>query len=83
MWPMLMFDSLRRFQQAQGVMWPIVAAVGITATINAIANYLVVYQFKMGFAGVSPKFFNHIDCDCFYSKRQQLQTSSICIQIVN
>lgn len=50
---MLMFDSLRRFQQAQGVMWPIVAAVGITATINAIANYCVVYVFKLGFTGVS------------------------------
>ena len=53
MWPYYMFDCMRRFQQGQGVIWPIFTTVAICALYSAVANYFVFSVFKWGLTGVS------------------------------
>lgn len=51
MWPAFMFECLRRYLQAQSILWPILTSAITTALFSILLNYILIFQFDYGFLG--------------------------------
>ena len=49
MWPFFMFEVMRRWLQAQRVVWPVVVAAAAAIAWNVSANYVLIYVYQQGF----------------------------------
>ncbi len=53
LWPTLMFQILRRYLQAAGIIWPTIIS-NIMSTLSVIfGTHLMIYVFHWGFAGAA------------------------------
>ena len=51
MWANFQFECLRRYLQAQCILWPIVVSAAVTLCASILLNYLFMFQFDLGFHG--------------------------------
>ena len=51
MWPFFAFEAVRRWLQAQRVVWPVVVASAATIAWNLTANSVAIYKLGLGFEG--------------------------------
>ena len=53
LWPTVMFEVLRKFLQAQKLLWPIVAASTAATAVHCLNNWLLVGVLRLGFDGAA------------------------------
>lgn len=53
MWPAFIFEILKRWLQAQKVVWPVVVSAFFTAILNVVNCYVFIYKLDMGFYGAA------------------------------
>ena len=53
LWPTVMFEVLRKFLQAQKLLWPIVAASSAATVLHCASNGIMVGVLGMGFDGAA------------------------------
>jgi multidrug resistance protein, MATE family len=53
LWPTVMFEVLRKFLQAQKLLWPIVAASSVATAVHCLNNWLLVGVLGLGFDGAA------------------------------
>eukprot|EP00455_Lapot_gusevi_P008615 TRINITY_DN13775_c0_g1_i5.p1 TRINITY_DN13775_c0_g1~~TRINITY_DN13775_c0_g1_i5.p1 ORF type:complete len:608 (+),score=67.66 TRINITY_DN13775_c0_g1_i5:112-1935(+) len=53
MWPVFGFDLLRRYLQAQSIIWPTVVASFIGSLFNFFINWILIYRIGWGFTGAA------------------------------
>ena len=53
LWPGLVVDALRRFLQAQGLVWPMIAASAIVAVAHTGMVFGLVWHTSLGFEGAA------------------------------
>jgi Na+-driven multidrug efflux pump len=53
MWPWFMTEVLRRYLQAQAILWPIVLSTTVVAIVNVPTNYMLIFYFDLGLTGAA------------------------------
>jgi len=53
MWPWFMNEVLRRYLQAQAILWPIVLSTTLVAILNVPTNYMLIFYFDLGLTGAA------------------------------
>jgi MATE family multidrug resistance protein len=53
LWPLCMYEIMRKFLQAQKLLWPIIVATIVAAFVHVLNNWLFVSKFGLGFDGAA------------------------------
>jgi Na+-driven multidrug efflux pump len=67
LWPMMIFESTRRFLQCQGIARPIAIVAVISDALHPLWNYLFIYVCGFGFEGAGAPMFQRVRlvlCTC-------------------